>query len=187
METAPFFVLLFFHLTFLIIAFGSVVVTDYFGLRWLLGMTPPSRLVKISGATQKLIWLGWTGMVLSGIPLILLKAEVDRLMILKFFFVLLVGANGYALHLIHKSFEEYQDEDTMPMLVMFRMGHATLVSQIGWWGAFLIGFLHRHVWTVIEWPQRPWLTASVILLVLLAIWGAGEYFFRERKMQFPIQ
>mgnify|MGYP006186482683 CR=1 FL=1 len=29
-------------------------------------------------ATQKLIWIGWGGLVLAGIPLILLKGEIDR-------------------------------------------------------------------------------------------------------------
>lgn len=180
METTPFFVLLFLHLSFLILGFGAVMVTDFFGIRWLLHQISTSRMVRVSGSTKKLIWVGWAGMVGSGIPMIILKGEVDALMIIKFFFVLLIGLNGVALHLIHKEFKRYQDSDTIPALLMFRTGHSTFVSQIGWWGAFLIGFLHRHVESVIEWPPRPWLSSLVILLVLLAIWGVGEYLLRQR-------
>lgn len=174
METTPFFVLLFFHLSFLILGFGSVLVTDLYGLLWVRDRVRFTQVVRVSGVTERFIWAGWAGMIATGIPLILLKGEVDNLMIVKLFFVALIGLNGIPLHLLQKKLQRFTEGDEVPARFMFRLVLSLLVSQFAWWGALTIGFLHRHVWTIIEWPPAPWVVAALILTAILALWAGGE-------------
>jgi hypothetical protein len=45
----------------------------------------------------------------------------------------------------------------------------------------LIGFAHRHIWTIIDWPDRPWLVSGMILTGILVILAAGEGFLRKAE------
>ncbi|MCH8512030.1 MAG: hypothetical protein LAT83_10315 [Kiritimatiellae bacterium] len=180
MDTTPFFVLLFFHLGFLILGFGSVLVTDLFGLLWMRDHIRFKQIVHVSGITGYFVWAGWFGMILTGVPLALLKGHVDALMILKFFFVLLIGLNGILLHLHQRRLQSFASEDEVSDLFMFRLGYSLFVSQVGWWGAILIGFLHRHIWTTITWPPQPWLAVGLILAGLLALRAVGELYFKTK-------
>jgi hypothetical protein len=181
MDTAPFYLLLFIHLASLILGFGSVLVTDLYGLLWIWDRLRFREVVRMSGVNARFIWIGWSGMVLSGVPLILLKGEIDQLMIVKLFFVALIGLNGIPLHFLQKKMEELGRGAAVPGVFMFRLTLSLLVSQLGWWGAMTIGFLHRHVWSVIEWPDRPWLVPTLIVVGFLLVWGGGEAFFRWRS------
>jgi len=179
METTPFFLFLFVHLSSLILGFGAVMVTDLYGLLWIRDRIRFPQLVKVSGETERFIWAGWAGMVAAGIPLLLLKGVVDDLMIVKLFFVALIGVNGLALHWLHKQVEHYRDGDDIPRLLMFRLVLSLAVSQFGWWSAMVIGFLHRHVQSIIEWPDAPWLVSAFILTTILVLWAGGEAVLRR--------
>ncbi len=181
METTPFFIFLFIHLSGLILGFGSVIVTDLYGSLWVLNRVRFPQVVRVSGVTEKFIWAGWGLMVLAGIPLVLLKGVVDNLMIIKLFFVILVGINGIPLHLLHKKVKGYKEGGDIPKIVMFRLMLLLLVSQLGWWSAMLIGFLHRHVQTIINYPDTPYLISGLIITTLLIIWASGEMLLRARK------
>lgn len=181
METTPFFILLFVHLSSLILGFGSVLVTDLYGLLWTWDRVRFTQLIRVSGVTEKFVWAGWIGMVVAGVPLLVLKGEIDHLMMIKLFFVVLIGINGLALHKLHSKVEGFSQGEDVPNIFMFRLILSLFVSQLGWWGALLIGFLHRHVWTIINWPDRPWLVIGCILAVLLVIWRGGEAFFKEKE------
>ncbi len=174
MDTTPFYVFLFVHLSSLILGFGSVLVTDLYGLLWLRGRVSFPQVTKVSGVTARFIWVGWGGMVAAGIPLILLKGMVDDLMIVKLFLVAVIGVNGVLLHLLHKRVEHYKEGEDVPPVLMFRLTLSLLVSQLAWWGALLIGFLHRHVQSVISWPDTPWLACALALASVLLLWAGGE-------------
>ncbi len=178
METTPFFIVLFVHLSGLVLGFGSVLVTDLYGLLWLRDRVRFPDLVQVSGITEKFIWAGWGTMVAAGIPLILLKGFVDELMIVKLFFVGLIGLNGIPLHFLHKRIENIDEGEHVPGIVMFRLSLTLAVSQLGWWSAMTIGFLHRHVQSVITWPDSPWLVSGLILAAILLIWAVGEVALR---------
>ena len=62
---------------------------------------------------------------------------------------------------------------------MFRLSLSLAVSQLGWWGAMLIGFLHRQVQSIIQWPDIPWITSGLILAGILTVWAAGEALLRK--------
>jgi hypothetical protein len=172
MDTPVFYIFLFLHLISLIVGFGAVFVIDTFGLLWLVKKVPITRVVSVARITQVLIWIGWAGLVISGTVLISIKHHIDSLTVIKLFFVLLLGLNGLYLHFTKKNFESLHDTDSVPMLYRLRIGLASAVSQLGWWGAFTIGFLHRHWRHEINWPQHPvWIMIGLYIVVVLAFIG----------------
>jgi hypothetical protein len=181
METTPFFILLFVHLGGLILGFGSVLVTDLYGLLWIRDRERFSQLVRVSGVTERFIWAGWGLMVAAGIPLLVLKGEIDNLLIVKLFFVAIIGLNGLFLHMLHKRVRGYEEGDDVPTLILYRLSLALMVSQIAWWSALLIGFLHRHVQTIIDWPDSPWLLIGLVVAGLLILWACGEVLIRKNR------
>lgn len=179
MDTPLFYTALFFHLVGLIVAFGSVIVTDLFGLLWIFDRIHFPQVVRLSNETKNFIWAGWGVMILSGIPMIYLKGEIDNLMTLKLFFVALIGVNGAFLHKLHGQVAKYKKGDHVPNITMFRLMLALFVSQLAWWSAFTIGFLHRHVQDVFNWPHYPYLVCLAIALILILVWQVGERLLRS--------
>ena len=174
MESTSFFIALIIHLLGLILGLGSVVVTDLFGVLWILNHVRFPQIIRLSAKTEKFIWIGYFIMVGAGIPLILIKGFIDNLMIVKLFFVGVIAINGVFLHYIHKALKPYMHNERIPKLIMFRLILAIFVSQLAWWSAFVIGFLHRHVESVINWPNHPYFMCAIILAVFLIIWVIGE-------------
>jgi hypothetical protein len=181
MESTLFFILLYIHLIGLILGFGSVLVTDLFGMLWIFDRVRFPHLVRVSDTTSNFIWIGWGIMVAAGIPLIYLKGEVDNLMIIKLFFVILIGINGIALHYLQNILQDYQKVKNVPTITLIRLSLSLAVSQMGWWGAFTIGFLHRQVYSVINWPDSPYLVSASILAIILSLWAIGELLFRVKE------
>ena len=75
----------------------------------------------------------------------------------------------------------YAEGDDVPTLVLFRLALSLFVSQLAWWTAIVIGFLHRHVQTVIDWPDSPWLLIGIVLSTLGALWIGGELLIRQNR------
>ncbi|MEX1013273.1 MAG: hypothetical protein WD595_03095 [Waddliaceae bacterium] len=181
MEATPFFIALYIHLIGLIVAFGSVMVTDLFGLLWILDRVRFPQIVNVSQETKNFIWVGWGIMVLSGMTLIYYKGEIDNLTTVKLFFVALIGVNGVFLHFLHEKVKHYKLGENIPNITMFRLMLALTVSQVSWWSAFTIGFLHRHIQTVIDWPASPRLVCTLILLFFLVVWVVGEKILKVKQ------
>lgn len=176
-----FYVLLFLHLASLILGLGSVLVTDLYGLLWLWDRLRFKQVIRVSGVTSMFIWLGWLGLVLTGIPMLIMIGEISNLTILKLFFVTLVGVNGVGLHFLHQELRAFKEDGDVPDIFMFRMIVALSVSQLGWWGAAIIGFLNSQLALTITWPNNPWLIIGLILAAILAIGGSGEALMRVIK------
>lgn len=166
MDSPAFYTLLFVHLCGLVLGFGSVLVTDLYGALWLVRRQPYRQVVAVSGVTEKFVWIGWSLMVAAGIPLLVIKGQVDNLMWIKLFFVALIGVNGLALSRVQQRAGDFGPGDELPSHFVVWSALALFVSQIGWWGAMLIGFLHRHVQSVIQWPPAPWPVLAPVLLLL---------------------
>lgn len=185
MDTLPFYLFLFAHIVSLITGFGSVIVIDAFGMMALRGKVQISFLNKVAETTQRLIWLGWAGLVCSGIGLITIKGYVDNLTKIKLFFVLMLGINGIVLHFIKKSMERLGQIESMsqvPASLKFRVGFASAVSQLGWWGALTIGFVHRHWRHNIPWPSNPWLIIALLAVGITAIGLIGYAITKKRNV-----
>lgn len=166
MDSPAFYILLFVHLGGLVLGFGSVLVTDLYGTLWLAGRQPYRQVVTVGAVTEKFVWVGWTIMVAAGIPLLVIKGEVDNLMLIKLFFVALIGLNGLALSRVQHRAADFGAGDELPSRFIVWSALSLFVSQVGWWGAVLIGFLHRHVQSVIRWPPAPWPVLGPALVVL---------------------
>jgi hypothetical protein len=178
MEAYIFFGLIVVHVASLIVGMGSVIVIDVFGLLWILKKVPLSLVNTVANITQKLIWTGWGGLVLSGIGLLTIKGFVDNLTMMKLFFVALVGANGIFLHVIKKSFEQIKG-DTISDKLKFRITLASTISQVGWWSAIAIGLLHARWNHVINWPPNPTFYMICIAVGITAIALVGELAFKD--------
>lgn len=174
MDTPLFYSLLFVHVLSFAVGFGSVVVVDTFGLCFLLKQLGVDlRLVnKVANITQRLIWLGFAGLIVSGVPMLVLKGSVDGLTQLKLFFVVMLGLNGVFLHYIKKSMERLGTENAFTPKIAFQVGLASAISQLGWWGAFAIGFAHRHIAHTI---YISFSTAWVMVVVLLLVASAATF------------
>jgi hypothetical protein len=181
MDTTAFYIVLFLHLVSLIVAFGSVLVIDVFGLLWICRRHPLSHVFKVAGVTQKLIWIGWAGLVASGIPLLVMKAYVDNLTKLKIFLVLLVGLNGLFLDAVKRAGEKVPEGAGPPAVLIYHMGLTSAISQLGWWGTVVIGFIHHNIEHVVQWPKNPWLSMGVIVAFFLGAYLAGKFIFRKKK------
>src|SRR5690625_2910516 len=84
MESTEFFILLFFHLSFLILAFGSVLVTDIYGMLWIFDRLRFKRIVRLCGVTEKFYLFGWFGLCIIRITIILMEGLEDQHMIYHF-------------------------------------------------------------------------------------------------------
>lgn len=168
-------IFLFFHLVFLVVGFGSVIVVDTFGLFWILKWFSVSLdlVKKVAETTQKLIWLGFVGMLVTGIPMLVMKGDINNLTWVKLFLVAMVGVNGVFLHTIKKSMDSISGE-VLPKEVVLKMSLASTVSQVGWWGALIIGYYNNEISSRSAWPASP---LSVMLLVVCGVacfWAVGS-------------
>lgn len=175
-------ILLFGHIVFAIVGFGAVIVIDTFGMFWLLkwkGVTIP-LINKVARITQLLIWTGWFGLVATGIPLVILKGGVSNLAKIKIFFVFMLGLNGIFLHLIKGSTEKLGENDAVPAIVKFRIGLASTISQLGWWGALIIGFSNRHLPKPAPQPGKWYYVPIVVTLGIAVAALIGEKVLRPK-------
>lgn len=130
---------LFVHLASLLFGFGFVLALDWAALQWLVGRLTLEQLSATISALQAPIWGGLLGLVTSGV---LLGADPTRpLTALKLGLVLVVGLNGINASSIHRHLSA--SGATLPRRLLVRSVIAAGVSQAGWWGAVLIGFVNR--------------------------------------------
>jgi hypothetical protein len=180
MDTTLFYVILFGHLASLILAFGSVLVIDVFGLLWLFKKKTLSEVFRVAAVTQALIWIGWFGLVATGVPLLIMKGLVDDLTWLKIFLVGLAGFNGLFLDRIKKEGEKIPDTARPPARLIFRIALGSAISQLSWWGATIIGFYHGTVEHVVRWPHKPVLWMAGVILAIAVVTIAGTLLFGEK-------
>ncbi len=160
--------------------FGAVMVIDTFGLLWLLKKVKLSFVQQVANTTQPLIWIGWSLLVLTGIPLIVMKGGVSGLSMIKIFAVLLLGVNGVYLHIIKKSMDNINDNSVMPSLAKFRITLASFISQAGWWTAVVIGFLNNKLKDNAPKVEDPFVIIIPVVIFVVFIATAGELIFRKK-------
>ena len=180
MDSTLFYLLLFAHMIGLIAAFGSVLLIDFYGLLWMLRKESLRGVFKVADIAQKVVWMGWGVLIATGIPLLAMKAFIDPATYIKIYLVLLVGLNGLYLDAIKRAGEKLPESGQTPFWLIYRMGLSTVISQVGWWGTIVIGFLHRNLDHVIRWPKSPWLMMAVISAVFGAAFLLGVFVFSKK-------
>lgn len=130
---------LFVHLASMVVGFGAVLVVDWVGLQWMLGRRAMSDVVSTAGHVQAPIWIGLVGLVLSGV---LLEPDAShRLTQVKLGMVLMVTWNGLLASVLHRRLA--RETDRLPRLLLGVAALSAAISQAGWWGAMVIGFLNH--------------------------------------------
>lgn len=135
-------IILFVHLLSVVVAYGSVIFVDFFGLFWALGKKTKNEMLQVSGVAQILIWSGLVGLIVSGV---LLHPHLNKpLTQLKMFLVLVIICNGVNLHFVQKALKNNTIEKYWQLpkkLIAWSMVSISL-SQLAWLGAVIIGFIN---------------------------------------------
>lgn len=131
---------LFVHLASLVAGLGAALTVDYFALQWVLGRTSLREVLTVSGGASPLVWTGLAGLVGSGA---LLSPDLGNgLTQLKLALVLVVALNGAFARVVQHRLEEAGHRASTRLLGV-GVACAT-VSQVGWWGAAMVGFLNAQ-------------------------------------------
>ena len=131
----------FLHLAALVVGLGSVLAVDWFALTWMLGRRRLSEVLHTACALQVPIWLGLAGLVVTG--LFLRPNLASPLTLLKLGLVLAITLNGLYAHWLGQRLRQCADV-RVPRHLLLLSAMAATVSQLGWWGASLIGFLNSQ-------------------------------------------
>lgn len=128
---------LFVHLAALVLGFGGVLSVDWVAALYLLGRRSFLDMVRAADNAAVPIWAGYAGLVLSGL---LLEPALDSpVTLVKLGLVLVIGLNGVVALAVHRALTREPDLRWMAI-----GGSVAVVSQLGWWGATVIGFLNAH-------------------------------------------
>ena len=134
-------VAVFLHLASLVLGFGAVLAVDWVALLWAARRRTLADVLRTAGNAHVPAWLGYGGLVLSGVLLEPdLAAWTTRV---KLAMVVLIGWNGVAAVGIQRRLSAVRGTLVPRNLLLAAAGSAA-VSQAGWWGAMLLGFLNRR-------------------------------------------
>jgi hypothetical protein len=131
------------HVLSLVVSFGAVLVIDWHGLLWLGGRRSLIESTRLAAGAGPLIWFGLSGLIVSGA---LLHPNLSSPMtVTKLVLVLAVAWNGAAMSELRQRLAQlppYVTPGDLPRRDWWLMMGATVLSQVGWWGAILIGFVN---------------------------------------------
>lgn len=132
-------VAVFAHLASLVLGFGSVLAVDWVALLWLGQRRTLADVLRTATNAHGPIWAGYAGLVLSGV---LLEPDLaNPFTQVKLALVVLIGWNGVLAAVVHRQLSRRVGSDVPGRQLLTSVGAAT-VSQVGWWGAMLIGFVN---------------------------------------------
>lgn len=132
---------LFVHLACLVISFGAVLTVDWVAGLWMAGRRGLNDVLDVASNVTVPIWLGLAGLVASGV--LLDPDPAAPITWIKLFLVLAVGLNGVHALAVHQQMLRL-DRLLLPRRLLVRGSVSAMVSQIGWWGAVVIGFLNSR-------------------------------------------
>ncbi|GAA2158689.1 hypothetical protein GCM10009826_23200 [Humibacillus xanthopallidus] len=131
------------HVLSLVVAFGAVLVIDWHGLLWLAGRRGLTESTRLAAGAGPLIWGGLAGLIVTGA---LLHPNLHSpLTVTKLVLVLAVAWNGAAMSALRRRMAQlpaYVKPADLPRRDWRLMMTATVISQLGWWGAIIIGFVN---------------------------------------------
>jgi len=130
---------LFVHLASMVIGLGAVLAVDWVALLWVLQQRHLSDVLRTAQNAHIPIWAGYAGLVGSGV---LLEPDLSNpITQAKLGLVLLIGWNGLIASFLLGRITRV-DVARPERNFMVVSGFSATVSQVGWWGAMVIGFLN---------------------------------------------
>lgn len=128
---------LFVHLGALILGFGGVLCVDWVAALFILRKRSFLEMVRAADNAAIPIWAGYSGLVLSGL---LLEPNLHSpATVVKLLLVLVIGLNGVVALGVHRALAREADLRWMAL-----GGSVAIISQLGWWGATIVGFVSAH-------------------------------------------
>lgn len=125
---------LFVHLASLVVGFGAVLSVDWMALLWIAGRRELSQVLEAANNVVVPIWAGYAGLVASGI--VLSPDLTNPLTVVKLGLVLVIGWNGVLVSWLAPLLRAND------LRALTLSGMSALVSQLGWWGATVIGYVN---------------------------------------------
>lgn len=132
---------LFVHLACLVVGFGAVLAVDWVALLWIRHRRTFDDVLAAAHNAHTLVWAGYAGLVTSGV---FLEPDLGSVATrVKIALVFLIGWNGSLAVAIHRHLESAGGHSPRgPLMLMSSL--AALLSQAGWWGATVVGFVNAH-------------------------------------------
>ncbi|TJZ42876.1 hypothetical protein FCH28_33900 [Streptomyces piniterrae] len=131
----------FLHLVALIVGLGAVLAVDWFGVLWMLGRRRLTDVLQTACTLQVPIWAGLAGLVVTGS--FLGPNLAAPLTLFKLGLVLAITLNGLYAHWLGQRLHQHKATE-VPRRLRIQAGAATAISQLGWWGASVVGYLNSH-------------------------------------------
>ncbi len=124
-----------------IIGYGAVVTIDTAGIFWILKKRSMDFVYSMTGITQPLIWLGWSGIVVSLLGT-LSFSPLTPLITHQFILLGILGLNGIYLQVTKKKLNLTDRNQKLPIFSIFL---ATLISQTSWLTFLTLEFIKTCV------------------------------------------
>ncbi|MGW1770219.1 hypothetical protein [Streptomyces sp. NPDC002104] len=131
----------FLHLAAMVVGLGAVLAVDWFAILWLLGRRRLADILNTATTLQVPIWGGLAGLLVTG--LFLSPNMESTLTLTKIALVLAITLNGLYAHWLGQRLEHYRDT-AVPVRFLVQSGVAATISQTGWWGACVIGYINSQ-------------------------------------------
>lgn len=133
---------LFVHLVALVVGFGAVLITDLFGLLWLLKRKSLTDVLGVLDVLHLVIWAGLEVLVISGM---LLAPDISSTRVqVKMVLVLVAALNGLWASRLSSELR-LTGVGVVPRPLMVRIFVAAMISQTAWWGSTLVGFISANI------------------------------------------
>lgn len=127
------------HLMFVVIGLGSVLVVDWYGLRWQLGHTSLESVVATAGMLTIPTWFGLGGLLLSGLFLEPdLAGPMTQVKIGMVAGASVVGVLAVAMQRRLSTIGIPRPASVVRFALVL-----AVASQVCWWSATVIGFFNR--------------------------------------------
>lgn len=130
------------HIIGLVVGLGSVLLLDWAGLAWMVGLRRLRECLRLAEAARPLIWFGVALLLISG--LFLGPDFSSWAPWVKMGAVALIVNNGLVVDALDQELRQLPSRstfETLPAVVRKRLMVTAFVSQAMWWTATMIGLV----------------------------------------------